>query len=80
MMELRSHLWQIYYTLQSVGLVPPIVVFFFMARAAKTAEDKRAMSRWLVKKTLQFIGMFVLITFILYGLEVVGAIDLLKAD
>lgn len=77
---MRQQLWQIYYTLQSIGLVPPVVVFFFMARAAKTADDKKAITRWMLKKTLQFIGLFILITGILSYLEMVGAIDLLKAD
>lgn len=77
---MRSQLWQIYYTLQSIGLVPPVVMFLFMANVAKTAEDKKAVRRWLLKKTLQFIGLFILITGVLSYLEMVGAIDLLKAD
>ena len=81
MMEIRPHLWQMYYSLQSVGLVQPIVIFLFMANAARTAEDKKAVRRWLVKKTVQFIGLFILTTAVLTVLQVLGVIDLnLKAD
>lgn len=74
---MRQEFWHAYYSLQSVGLVPPIVMFLFMAKVAKTAEDKRAVRKWMLKKTLQFIGMFVLITFVLYAMQVSGTINLL---
>lgn len=71
---MRAQIWEAYYSLQSVGLVPPIVMFAVMFGMA---EDRRAMRKWLVIKAVQFIGIFMLATGALSVMETAGIINLL---
>jgi len=60
---------QIFYSLQSVGLVPPVIYFAFLAKTAKNAEDKTVVRRWAKKMALKFILIWIVCTMVLFAVQ-----------
>lgn len=77
-MDIRSAVtsafWQVFYSLQAIGLVPPVVYFALLAKTAKsnqaTAEDKAAVRKWIKGMIIKFIVMWIAITAIMYVLQI----------
>lgn len=70
-----DHFWRAYYTLQAVGLIPPIVLLIQQWRFSKGIEDKKALRRYWLKQLLYFVIMFFVLTFLLGAMVGLGYID-----